>query len=374
MNLKWQWSWARDEKNEGPAPWPPCGGARRRSARLIDSRNGVQAVCPLPCALAVGLCGMLGACDDNGVHAYRAPKQHVHTHADEAPSVTWIAPQGWESVASDQQMRLATFRPGPGLPEVSLTAFPGDTGGLLANINRWRGQIGLGPIDEAQLAQTVQTDTVEGVKVTTVDITGASGQEMLGAIVVPGDGKTWFVKATGDPDAIARLKPAFSVFARTFRLQSSPSGAPPSAGPADDVLARLNSWTLPPNWRADPTASSIVAAAYEATNTDGGAKITATVLLNDGGGMLPNINRWRDQLGLPPVDKFELQPTTSLGGGSIVVDLAAADGSRRAVSAIVRSQNQTWFFKISGTPKGVEAEKAPFDFFVRRVGLGEQKP
>ena len=29
------------------------------------------------------------------------------------------------------------------MPEVALSAFPGDAGGLLPNINRWRKQIGL---------------------------------------------------------------------------------------------------------------------------------------------------------------------------------------------------------------------------------------
>ena len=32
---------------------------------------------------------------------------------------------------------------------------------------------------------------------------------------------------------------------------------------------------------------------------------------------------------------------------------------------------QTWFFKLTGTVKGVEAERAHFDRFVRSVGLGE---
>jgi hypothetical protein len=33
-----------------------------------------------------------------------------------------------------------------GKAEVTVSAFPGDTGGLLANLNRWRGQIGLEPV------------------------------------------------------------------------------------------------------------------------------------------------------------------------------------------------------------------------------------
>lgn len=319
-------------------------------------------------------CGALVGCDDDQIRAYRAPKQPVRDTASVAlatPRVVWTAPQGWESIPSDQPMRLATFRTGQGTPEVTLSAFPGDTGGLLANINRWRGQIGLGPTDETQLAKSVETATVEGVSITLVDIPGAAGQELLGAVVVPGDGQTWFVKAVGEPAAIAGLKATFAAFARSFRLQAQ---APAPATGSGDVQARLSAWKPPSHWQADPKASTIVAAAYDATNSAGAAKITATMLLNDGGGVLANINRWRDQVGLPPVEKIEQQPVKDLGRGDVMVDLATTDNARRMIVSIVSSQNQTWFFKITGSPAAVEAERGAYEKLVRNVGRGEDTP
>ena len=54
------------------------------------------------------------------------------------------------------QMQLAKFA----VPEVqgakaqvSVSMFDNDTGGTLANVNRWRGQIGLGEITAAQLSE-----------------------------------------------------------------------------------------------------------------------------------------------------------------------------------------------------------------------------
>jgi hypothetical protein len=281
-------------------------------------------------------------------------------------------------------MRLATFKSGQGLPDVLLSAFPGDTGGLLANINRWRGQLGLDPIDDAQLAQATETATFEGVIVTTVDLTGSGGQEMLGAVVVPGDGQTWFVKATGEPAAIAQLKPTFGAFARSFRLHREAAGkdggapganATQSAAKGDGgVQARLSAWKPPSNWVINPSPPQFVTAAFDATNADGGAKITATMLVNDGGGVMSNINRWRDQMGLPPVERLDQQSTIDVGAGSIVVDLSAADNTRRMLAAIVSGQNQTWFFKVTGTPKGVESEMANYKLLVRGVGLGAGTP
>lgn len=319
------------------------------------------------------MCGLLCGCEREDIHAYRAPKTvHMHTHDGEGAAsnakVAWTLPAGWESIASDQPMRLATFRPGAGMPEIALSAFPGDAGGLLANINRWRGQIGLAAMDEPQLAQAVELSETGAVKVALVDFAADGGQRMLGAVVVPGDGQTWFVKSTGPAEAIGKVKADFAAFARSFRLEA-PASAP---GGSDQVMARLTSWTPPTNWKADPNASSIVAAAYNATNADGVVKVTVTMLMNDGGGLLPNINRWRDQLGLPPVEKVEQQPIKDLGAGCMLVELTAADGSNGMNAAIVGSSGQTWYFKMTGPPKGIEAERAQFERMIRVVGLGER--
>ena len=72
------------------------------------------------------LCLAAGACDREDVHAYRAPKQNgaVQPQPSGAPhgdmaqpgavaaEVTWTIPQGWEQVATDQAMRVATFKAG----------------------------------------------------------------------------------------------------------------------------------------------------------------------------------------------------------------------------------------------------------------------
>lgn len=322
-------------------------------------------------ATAIAVLGLLCGCDDDGIRAYRAPKQPPppETAAAGEASVTWSLPTGWKSVPSDQPMRLATFKPDAG-PEVILSAFPGDVGGLLANINRWRNQLGLPPIEESQLSQTVQTTTTEGVTISLTDLTAANGQQMLGAIIAPGDGKTWFVKATGDAASIATLKPSFTDFARSFRLQRAASAAPRPV----TIQDRLAAWTPPAHWGRDTGASPMVAVAFDAPNADGGAKITVTMLRGDGGGTLLNINRWRDQLGLPPVARLDQQPVTDLGAGNFQVDLASADGAHRMLVAVVVSAGQSWFFKITGSPRGIDAERAHFDRLVRAVGLGEATP
>ena len=37
--------------------------------------------------------------------------------------------------------------------DFSITSFPGEVGGILANVNRWLGQVGMSPTDEQGLSQ-----------------------------------------------------------------------------------------------------------------------------------------------------------------------------------------------------------------------------
>jgi hypothetical protein len=338
-------------------------------------------------------------CDREGVHAYSIPKEarqsapagHAPMGTTPAGAVGWTVPEGWRAVSSEQPMRVATFRAGAGDGlEVTVAAFPGDAGGLLANINRWRGQLGMEPTNDADLAGAMRLSTDHGVEVRTLRLVGRKGQDMLGAVVHPGDGQTWFVKAMGEPGAITQLSESFAAFAGSLRLDAQGAKAERAATGPGDMSAPLPKSTVPPvqqssigprlpsfrppsNWTPEANASGILAAAFNAANPDGGARITVTSLFNDGGGTLANINRWRGQLDLPPVVSLEGQPKTDLAAGSVMVDLKDSAGARRMITAIVPDGvgGQTWFFKITGSMKGVEAERAQFERFVRSVGLGE---
>lgn len=420
---------------------PIASAGRADRTKELDLHRGTAPLAPapaLPALMAVlGVLTLAIGCDRAEIHSYRVAKPAgatgatgatagtvTGTGAVGAPSanrpqdinpelpprvqrrVTWSVPAGWKEVASEQPMRLATFDTGGA--EVTLSAFPGAAGGTLANVNRWRGQIGLEAIDEAALAATVTTTTVDGVEVRTMAMTGSDGKVMLAGILAPGDGQTWFVKSTTDAATAAALRPAFEEFARSIRLQqgggaasgtpgagdsaaggaaaaspSTPTSASPSASPrgpvqpAGAVESRLARFVPPAHWKTDAQSGGIVAAAYSAANDAGGARATATSLANDGGGDLANINRWRGQLGLPPVasvaESGVFDPAagvTASAAGVTAVDLVNAAGSDRMIAVIVAGERATWFFKLRGAPAGVEAERAAFLAFVRSVGLG----
>ncbi|HYC71459.1 MAG TPA: hypothetical protein VEB66_09655 [Opitutaceae bacterium] len=103
--------------------------------------------------------------------------------------------------------------------DLAITAFPGDTGGLEANLNRWRGQVGLGPQAGAELTGPLQRVSANGLEITIADYSGPAGTRLVGAIV-PFKGNTWFFKLMGPEATVAAAKPAFVEFLQT--IQAAP--------------------------------------------------------------------------------------------------------------------------------------------------------
>lgn len=139
--------------------------------------------------------------------------------------LTWTAPTQWQPRPASA-MRKATFIiPGDQAgeqAELSVAAFPGDVGGNLANVNRWRQQLQLAPISAAELesalthlhAGDLHIDVAELLGPAAAD--GKSRQRVLGAIV-PHNGATWFFKLTGPDTLVTREKDAFLAFLQTLQ-------------------------------------------------------------------------------------------------------------------------------------------------------------
>ena len=141
----------------------------------------------------------------------------------------WTRPDGW----SDQplsEMRLGSFKvdgPNATSADVSVIAFPGEAGGLISNINRWRGQLQLAPLDEDQLGQIIRRIEVDNVPTYLVDFQTAENaskpSRIVGAVLQTAD-RTWFVKMTGPPELIENQRQKFLDFVKSFRF-TSPSEA-----------------------------------------------------------------------------------------------------------------------------------------------------
>lgn len=139
--------------------------------------------------------------------------------------LTWTAPAHWQS-RPPSAMRKATFiLPGAAAgeqAELAVTAFPGDVGGNLANVNRWRTQLQLPPIAAAELGSALVHLDAGSLHIDLAELLGpapADGkprQRVIGAIV-PFNGATWFFKLTGPDALVAAKKAEFLAFLQTLQ-------------------------------------------------------------------------------------------------------------------------------------------------------------
>jgi hypothetical protein len=124
----------------------------------------------------------------------------------------WQVPAGWQEISGGQFL-VAKFLLNGGAAAVNVSSSPGDGGGLAANVNRWRGQLGLQP--DSGMLQPPQID-VAGGKASLVDISGTdarTGQPArLVGVIVPQAGQTWFYKLMGDAKVVEGQKDAFTQF------------------------------------------------------------------------------------------------------------------------------------------------------------------
>lgn len=305
------------------------------------------------------------------------------------PALVWSAPATWKK-KQNSSMRKGSYTVGEegAGADMAITAFPGDVGGDLANVNRWRGQVGLAPIADSELAGALTPLEANGLKIEYVDLLGGTPEQpvrMLGALV-PYDGSTWFFKLTGPAALVAQEKPAYLELLRSVKKAAptpaaDASAAPASTPPVSDMASSAVptaggpglKWVAPAHWQSKP-ASGMRKATFVAPGDAGTlAELSVTAFPGAVGGELANINRWRGQLSLPPLGEAELAGAitreTVHGLAVTLVDLTGgpADKPVRLLGAIVPHDGANWFFKFTGPPSVVAKEQAAFLEFVRSL-------
>ena len=134
--------------------------------------------------------------------------------------ISWQTPEGWTQKKESTEFRFAQIDLGDNLLLV-VSRFPGDVGGNLANVNRWRGQLQLPPIKADELEKVTKKVQAGDATAILTDFTSEAGdQRMLGAIV-PDEkgGRTWFFKVTGPAKAVGGQADKFQKFVESVKLE-----------------------------------------------------------------------------------------------------------------------------------------------------------
>lgn len=137
----------------------------------------------------------------------------------EATPDPWRAPAGWVHDPEPRPMRVATYiAPDEAGPvEVALTRFGGNVGGELANVNRWRAQMGLPAIEPADLESAIVRFEVPGFDGYAARIESEAGIMLAYGVYERAGDQTWFVRATVHDAAVAdRIEPGVREMARSI--------------------------------------------------------------------------------------------------------------------------------------------------------------
>lgn len=177
------------------------------------------------------------SCDSgDGVKEYKIQRKketikHEHNHSSKKISqrksfFVWNKPKHWiQKPASG--MRLASFvvKEEEKLANCSVIILRGTGGGILPNINRWRGQMGLKPIKDISKVETIK---MLGQNAQFVNLVGSfSGMgsqsekqaQMLASVVITPKGAL-FVKLIGNKDIVSKEVENFKTFCQSFKENS----------------------------------------------------------------------------------------------------------------------------------------------------------
>jgi len=276
------------------------------------------------------------------------------------------APAGWVARAPEPMAR-ASFDV-PGGARCSWTELPGAAGGLRANVDRWRRQLGLGPTEATEL-EALPTAALGSLEARLVELEGTE-RSLIGLIAIDAR-RSHFLKLQGPAAALADERGAFLALARSLE-----TGAPASGGGRDEagsVVVGDLVCVPPASWTRGGERPMRLA-----TWTGPGFECSLTILDGDGGGLEANVGRWYEQLGHArpsPDEVAELDTVTLLGA---TAPLVAIDGAYRGMlgetlddarllGAIHIGSTRSVFVKLIGERAAVHAERAAFEEFCRSL-------
>src|SRR6266511_5182484 len=308
-----------------------------------------------------------------------APRMPDNIAPTAATAVT--TPPNWEPQPLSQ-MRQASFLvkgDNGAAADISLVSLGTAAGNVLDNVNRWLDQLGQPAITEQKLGEVAQRLRTSLGDVVIVDLAGLPKDadpirdgRIIAAMVTTGD-STLFFKMRGNADLAEAQKGDFIKWVAAV-CEAQIESRPPqmAAVPSQDGTAPQIKWKMPEDWTEVPP-SSMRYASFSAP-AENGDKIDISVVTfpGEGGSDADNINRWRGQIGLPPIDESavtsQVTPLKTADTTFSTTDIAGAKA--RTIAAWTRHDGRVWFFKATGPNTAVEKEKPNFFEFLRSIQFG----
>jgi len=312
------------------------GERRPRVESGADAKRMIAAM--LPHRDRMWFFKLLGPQDgvDEAEDQFRAFLQSLQFEGGQAGLPTWDKPQGWsEQAGPPPAVKTLSFEAAGEPLKITVTPLSRPQGDAaqytLMNVNRWRGQIGLSPIEFDQLPQIAKTVKLPAGMAMMVDMVGPEG--------------------SGSPTS---------------------TKARPDSPPAADLPFTFEA---PPEW-SPGRLTSLRRVAFVVRGDSGSAEVTVIPLAAQTWeqGALGNYNRWRGQVGLDEASLIQFeQAREQFTAGETEWDYLAIEGAEESGAqqamrvAVAVEGGQAWFLKMVGDATVVREQEEAFRKFVRSV-------
>ena len=312
------------------------------------------------------------------------PAKAVNNPVKAANLINFTSPDGWLEDENPSPMTTFSFTV-PGGAIVSAIPLPARIADNPMIVNMWREQVGLGPIDSTKATQLAKAVTIGGNKGSLYDFSGTQpiqGQTKPPRLIMASlklGQVAWFLKMAGPAESIENQLASFTQFLEELKfqpaayeinfdklMQEAQQSAPTPPPPPTSTSTSTPTWTKPTSWEEKP-ATQMRLGNFSAGN--GKAEITVMTFPGTVGGLLANVNRWREQSGLAAVNDSDLNKVTQqiTISGKPATFVEAIGEKNSSLSVYHPVDQQTWFYKISGSSEVVKTEKAAFTAFLQSI-------
>lgn len=357
-----------------------CGGAESGTATIESTRIASKPFMRvIPGVSLAERIGVRTDSEDSTTARQARPEVIAFTYCD-MPGWVEKAP-----VAPFRHVNLS-YEPDP-RAELTVAAYE-DRGGLTANVNRWRSQVGADPLSPEEIASLPRAQMLSSGQATLVEaygpFQGMRGPRIeeggiLGAIV-SNDRFTLFAKFTGPKAVLVAERERFVEFLASLR--PAPPGGRRSPGAAETAQAAESNliWVTPDGWSDEAPTSRF----RERTFRKGGIEMSLSLAR---GAVKANVNRWANELQVAPLDDAAVAalPTLpSMGTDAVLFEgVGAYRGMRdpsarpdqRMLAAIVQipgAGGTIATLKAVGPSVEVDAARGEFAALLGSLGVRER--
>ena len=156
---------------------------------------------------------------------------------------------------------------------------------------------------------------------------------------------------------------------RTYRL---PKPKVQVQAESHSIQSRGFKWRKPKSW-IPSSGSSMRLASFDVPCNGGVGDFSLIQLTGDGGGIVPNINRWRVQLGLEPQLQQEIENSMvdkeGLLGMYKIINIMNDQDNSAFLAAIIPLEKHTLFAKLSINISGIADVESDFIEFCSSINI-----